>query len=82
MNLLIVDFLLENHVFSPLVAFSLLLAAIGTGSLSLLFLSGLVAYGWPFFYAYLLDVKEKSATEVKAPAARLHTIRPSAVGAH
>ena len=78
----IVDFLLENHVFSSLVAFGVLLLAIATTSLSLLFLSGVLAYGWPFFYVYLLDVKEKSATEEKAPAKRLHSIRPSIVGAH
>jgi len=78
----IVDFLLENHVFSSLVAFSVLLLAIATASLSLLFLSGVLAYGWPFFYVYLLDVKEKSETEEKAPVKRLHSIRPSIVGAH
>ena len=78
----IVDFLLENHLLSSLVSFGVLLLAIGTTSLSLLFLSGIIAYGWPFFYVYLLDVKEKSATEEKAPAKRLHSIRPSVVGAH
>ncbi len=77
----IVDFLLENHVFSSLITFGVLLLAIGTASLSLLFLSGIMAYGWPFFYVYLLDVKEKSATEAKAPAKRLFSVRPSAVGA-
>ena len=78
----IVDFLLENHVFSSLVTFGVLLLAIGTASLSLLLLSGVMAYGWPFFYVYLLDVKEKSVTEEKAPVKRLHSIRPSIVGAH
>ena len=73
----IVDFLLENHLLSSLVSFGLLLLAVGTASLSLLFLSGILAYGRPFFYVYLLDVKEKSAMEDKAPAKRLHSIRPS-----
>lgn len=77
----IVDFLLENHLLSSLVSFGLLLLAVGTASLSLLFLSGILAYGWPFFYVYLLDVKEKSATEDKAPAKRLHSIRPSVAAA-
>ncbi len=78
----IVDFLLENHAFSSLAAFGVLLLAIGTASLSLLFLSGIMAYGWPFFYVYLLDVKEKSAAAEKAPVKRLHSIRPNVVGAH
>jgi len=78
----IVDFLLENHAFSSLAAFGVLLLAIGTASLPLLFLSGIMAYGWPFFYVYLLDVKEKSAKEETTPAKRLHSIRPSVVGAH
>ena len=78
----IVDFLLKNHVFSALATFGVLLVAIGTTSLPLLFLSGIMAYGWPFFYVFLLDVKENPATEVKAPAKELFSVRPGTVGVH
>lgn len=78
----IVDFLLDNHLLSPLVSFSLLLLAVGTASLSLLFLSGILAYGWPFLYVYLLDVKEKSTAGTKAPAKPLTVVRPSIAAAH
>ena len=68
MNPRFVDFLLENHVFSSLASLAVLALALATSSLFLLFLSGVMAYGWPFFYVYLLDTKENLAKESKAPA--------------
>lgn len=59
--------------------FGVLLFAIGTASLSLLLLSGVMAYGWPFFYVYLLSVKENSNCGFLPDDA---SIRPSIVGAH
>jgi hypothetical protein len=76
-----VDFLLENHFAGSLLGFATLLAALATSSLALVFLSGILAFGWPFFYVFLLDVKEKSATEEKAPAKRVLSLRPNVVGA-
>lgn len=77
----IVDFLLDNALLSPFVSFGILLLAIGTGSLPLLFVAGILAYGWAFFYVYLLDVREKSAAEGEAPLKRLRSFRPSSAAA-
>ena len=78
----IVDFLLENHVFSTLASFAVLVLAIATSSLFLLFVSGVMAYGWPFFYVYLLDTKEKLANESKASAKHIHPIPANVAAAH
>ena len=76
-----VDFLSENHLLSALASLALLVAGIATVSVPLLLSAGVVAYGWPFLYVYLLNLKDKSNAAEKAPAKRLHSIRPSAVGA-
>jgi len=78
----IVDFLLENHVFSSLASLAVLALALATSSLFLLFVSGVMAYGWPFFYVYLLDTKEKLAKESKAPAKRASSIPANIAAAH
>lgn len=76
----IADFLVTNHLLSPLASFTVLLLSVAFSSLPLLFLAGVMAYGWPFLYVYLLDVKEKAA-ETTAPAPRLTSIRPIVAGA-
>ena len=82
MKSLTIDFLLENHLAGSLLAFATLMTALATSSIALVFLSGVIAFGWPFFYVYLLDVKEKSATTEKAPAKRVPAIHPNVVAAH
>ena len=57
----IVDFLLNNHAFFPIAGLAVLALALATTSLFLVFISGVIAYGSPFFYVYLLDTKEKLA---------------------
>jgi len=77
-----VGFLFENHLLSSVAALALLVAGIATVSAPLLIAAGIVAYGWPFLYVYLLNRKTESDAVEKAPAKRLHSIRPSVVGAH
>jgi len=76
-----VDFLFENHLLSSVISLALLITGIVTVSATLLVAAGIVAYGWPFFYVYLLNRKTSAETTEKAPAKRLTVVRPSAAGA-
>lgn len=77
-----VGFLFENHLLSSVVSLALLIAGIVTVSASLLVAAGIVAYGWPFLYVYLLNRKTASETTVATPSKRLTAVRPSVAGAH
>lgn len=74
-------FLVENHLLSSVISLALLIAGIVTASAALMVAAGIVAYGWPFLYVYLLDRKTKSETDEKARAKRLTVVRPSTAGA-
>ena len=78
----IVDFLLNNHAFFPIAGLAVLALALATTSLFLVFVSGVIAYGSPFFYVYLLDTKEKLAKESKAPAKSARSIPANMATAH
>ena len=75
-------FLFDNHLLSSVIALALLAAGIATVSAALLLASGVAAYGWPFFYVYLLERKTKPESVEKAPAKRLNVASPNVASAH
>ena len=64
--------LTENGLVASLAALVALIAGVVTVSLPLLLLSGVLAYGWPFFHVYLASVNA-SATETAKPARKTLT---------
>ncbi len=75
-------FLFDNHLLASVIALALLAAGIATTSVFLLLAAGVVAYGSPILYVYLLDRKTRAAGVEKAPAKRLHVARPNVANAH
>jgi uncharacterized membrane protein (Fun14 family) len=48
------DFMFENFLLFRVIALILLVVGIATASFPVLMAAGIVTYGWPFFYVYLL----------------------------
>jgi hypothetical protein len=48
------DFMLDNFLLFRVIALILLVVGIATTSFPVLIAAGIVTYGWPFFYVYLL----------------------------
>ena len=75
-------FLFDNHLLSSVIALALLAAGIAAESVVLLLASGVAAYGWPFFYVYLLERKTTPESVGKAPVKRPNVARPHVASAH
>jgi uncharacterized membrane protein (Fun14 family) len=48
------DFMFDNFLLFRVIALILLVVGIATASFSVLIAAGIITYGWPFFYVYLL----------------------------
>lgn len=74
--------LTENRLASSLLSLTTLISGIVTVSLPLLILSGILAYGWPFFNVYLSGVNARADEAAKPARKTLTPIRTSALAAH
>jgi hypothetical protein len=82
MNAYIVNVLLKSNPLLSVVGIATLFAAIVTASLPLVVLSGIIAFGRPLLYAYLLNLKEAGSSEASVtPVTSARTFRPGIASA-
>lgn len=79
MNSITASSFIKSPIASSLLALAIWIVGALSGSIALMIVAGVVAYGRPLLYSALLNSEEKSA---KTSFGGFASIRPSAVGAH
>ena len=70
----------ENRFMSSLLALAVWTAGAVSGSLALMVIAGVVAYGRPLLYSALLNSEKKAEKSANTGFGSFASIRPSAVG--
>lgn len=79
MNSITASSLIKSPIVSSLLALAIWIVGALSGSVALMIVAGVLAYGRPLLYSALVNREEKSA---KTGFGSFASIRPSAVGAH